>query len=448
MMRLIIFILAVPAVFCFSPACGQLVLGSASKDFGEFGAFDERFADFEITNTGTRDEIIFRVEVDKHTSVRMSAKTVAPGKTETVRLQYNPPQEGPFRTEAKIFASAWQSPRSVTLTGNALFAETGVPCPDFSEVPSGALRTFTLALRDAHHRPLSGVDVQFYKNGKRGPQLTADSRGELRTELQPGRWLIALRGKGIAADTAVYTSATLDRLLWVIKTEITPEEGPEPMPEEDRTAEIRPEMQPADSRSADTQPQAGDSEIMPLSRFKQSNVVFLVDVSTSMKQRGRMDLLKVAMIDLLEVLRDADRLSLITYASETHTLIRASEALDREACAAAISALQPGGSTAGAKAVDTAGKTARKHFLPEGNNQIILATDGAFNEGAKQARRLARKHLRKGVNLSVLCIRCGSFTEKEMRGLAEAGNGEFIAVDEIDDAGARLISEVKRSALR
>lgn len=445
MTRQILYILA---VLCSSPACGQLVLGTASKDFGELGAFDERFADFEITNTGARDEIIFRVEADKHTAVRMSAKTVAPGKTETVRLQYNPPQEGPFEVKAKIFASAWQSPRSVTLTGNARFAETGTPCPEFSEVPSGALRTFTMALRDEHLKPLSGVGVHFYKNGKRGPQLTADNRGELRAELQPGRWLIVLRGKGIAADTAVYTSATLDRLLWVIKADMKPEEDTEPTPEDDRIAEIRPEVPPADSRSADTRSETGDSEIMPLSRFKQSNVVFLVDVSASMKQRGRMDLLKVAMIDLLEALRDADRFSLITYASETHTLIQASEALDRDACAAAISALQPGGSTEGAKAVDKAGKTARKHFLPEGNNQIILATDGAFNEGAKQARRLARKHHRRGVNLSVLCIRCGSFTEKEMRGLAEAGSGEFIAVDEIDDAGARLISEVKRSALR
>lgn len=440
--------LAALAVIGVRPAQAQLVLGNTVKDFGELGAFDERFADFEITNNGPRDQIIFRVEAGKHTEVRMSAKTVAPGKTETVRLQYNPPREGPFKIEAEIFTSAWESPRVLTLSGTALFADAGMPCPDFSDVPSIARRPFTLALRDEENQPLGGVKVVFFREGRRDAALTTDSRGELHTEILPGRWFIAAHGDGINADTALYTSAANDRLLWTIEG-ITPDRRyPEGSEEKGRTAEIEPLVPRTDSFPADGGAARGDSEVMPLSKFKQSNVVFLVDVSTSMKQRGRMDLLKVAMTDLLGVLRDVDRFSLVTYASDTQTLIEASEALDRKACAGAIAALQPGGSTEGAKAVDKAGRTARRHFLPEGNNQVILATDGAFNEGANQALRLAKKHRRRGVNLSVLCIRCGSFTEKEMRSLAEAGSGKFISVDGPDDAGERLISEVKRSALR
>ena len=455
------FITAAVLATCTMQLSAQLVLETSLRDLGTLTRADERFADYQIRNTGITDEIIFRVEAGRNTVVKMSSKTIAAGATETIRLQYNPEKAGPFNIEARIFASAWQSPRTAVLRGEALFADTGIPCPDFSDVPGGALRAFHISLRDPDMKPAAGALVRIFREGREVAQTRTDERGEASESLMPGRYLIVAEIDGVSLDTALYASVVNDHVLLLLDRALPKKVRPPELPAAEETA-LANEPEPVESRPArparpdppakvtdvsEATP-AGDNELMPLSKFKQSNVVFLVDVSTSMKHQSRMDLLKIAMTDLLDVLRDVDRFTLISYASETNTLIDATEVLDRAQCADAIAALHPRGSTEGAKAIDKAGKAARKHFLPEGNNQIILATDGAFNEGARKAEKLVKKYRRSDIATSVLCIRCGQFTTKEMTGLAEAGEGTFIPIESADDAGDRLISEIKRSALR
>lgn len=455
------FITAAVLATCTMQLSAQLVLETSLRDLGTLTRADERFADYQIRNTGITDEIIFRVEAGRNTVVKMSSKTIAAGATETIRLQYNPEKAGPFNIEARIFASAWQSPRTAVLRGEALFADTGIPCPDFSDVPGGALRAFHISLRDPDMKPAAGALVRIFREGREVAQTRTDERGEASESLMPGRYLIVAEIDGVSLDTAIYASVVNDHVLLLLDRALPKKVRPPELPAAEETA-LANEPEPVESRPArparpdppakvtdvsEATP-AGDNELMPLSKFKQSNVVFLVDVSTSMKHQSRMDLLKIAMTDLLDVLRDVDRFTLISYASETNTLIDATEVLDRAQCADAIAALHPRGSTEGAKAIDKAGKAARKHFLPEGNNQIILATDGAFNEGARKAEKLVKKYRRSDIATSVLCIRCGQFTTKEMTGLAEAGEGTFIPIESADDAGDRLISEIKRSALR
>lgn len=442
---------------CAYQLSAQLVLETVLRDLGTLTRADERFADFQIRNTGSTDEIIFRVEAGRNTVVKMSSKTVAAGATETIRIQYNPKMEGPFNIEARVFASAWQSPRTAVLRGEALFADSGIPCPDFSDVPGGALREFHVSLRDPDMKPAAGAVLRIFSEGREVARTRTDEYGEASESLMPGRYLIVAEIKGMSADTALYTSAVKDHVLLLLDRPLPETMLPPEAPAEDETAlavEQEPDaprdtVQPTPADVAEiNSPAQGGNEPMPLSKFKQSNVVFLVDVSASMKHQSRMDLLKIAMTDLLDVLRDVDRFTLISYASETSTLIEATEVLDRKQCSDAIAALHPRGSTEGAKAIDMAGRTARKYFLPEGNNQIILATDGAFNEGARKASRLVKKYLRRDIQTSVLCIRCGNYTTEEMSGLAESGKGSFVPIERAEDAGHRLISEIKRSALR
>jgi len=86
-------------------------------------------------------------------------------------------------------------------------------------------------------------------------------------------------------------------------------------------------------------------------------------------------------------------------------------------------------------------------YIEDGNNQIILATDGAFNEGAYKAQKLSAKYKRKGVVTSVVGIKCGKYTSKEMKELADKGGGNFVALGGIEDADSRILDEVKlRSA--
>lgn len=437
----------------------SLVLEQRYHDFGTLTRADDRFADFQIRNDGDKEALIFRVEGPRSLDVKMSSKTIAPGATETVRLQYNPEAAGPFEVEAKVFASPWMEPRVVKLTGMTTFAQSAMPCPDFNATPAGSTRPFHVSIRGADMQPVDQVRVRLYREGRLMDEWRSNEYGEATGELLPGRYFLVADWKGSSADTAVYTSTSRDHVLLVLP-EVVPEVEEElaletriPRPSTPPAPVVEEIIKetPAPVQPAPAEPEenlTGDSDLLPLSKYKQSNVVFLVDVSTSMKHEGRLDLLKIAMTDLLDALRDADRFTLISYASDTKTLVEARTELDREACADAIMALQASGSTEGAKAIDKAGRAAQKHFLPDGNNQIILATDGAFNEGAGKAKKLVNKYRRKDIQTSVLCIRCGKFTTKEMTELTEVGQGQFVPITSADEAGERLLREVQRSALR
>ena len=56
----------------------------------------------------------------------------------------------------------------------------------------------------------------------------------------------------------------------------------------------------------------------------------------------------------------------------------------------AMDRLSAGGSTAGGQGLELAYRTAEENFLPEGNNRIILATDGDFNVGPASQEELGR----------------------------------------------------------
>lgn len=438
-------ILTVFLSFFLLSGLAQVSLVNSQMDFGTLTRADENFADFGIQNKSDEPVIIFRVEVPKNVDVTFSAKTIEPGETEYVRLRYNPPVEGSFKEKFAVYTSAWSAPQQITLKGESTFAaDRFLPCPDFSDNPAGSIRPFNITARTLTNIPLASEEVQIFRNGESVGKFYTDQNGELELNLSLGRYYFALSG----LDTSVFVNATNDHLVAFLDVEQALKQNPKttlPQPPVMPEKSIAPkENQPANSA---VKPGEEENPVLPLSKFKPNNLVFLVDVSTSMKHNGKLDLLKVAMINLVDVLRDVDRFTLISYATETGVLLKTEKNLDKDACKEAIKGLTAGGKTEGTKAINRAGQAAMNFYIPEGNNQIILATDGAFNEGASKAQSISARYKRKGVVTSVIGIKCGKYTAKEMQELAEKGGGNFIALDGIEDADEKILDEVKlRSA--
>ncbi len=433
----------------FLTGFGQVNLVTSQMDFGLLTRADENFADFGIENNSDKSVTIFRVEVPKNVDVTFSSKTIEPGATEYVRLRYNPTEEGNFKEKFDVFTSAWAAPQQITLKGESIYAaDRFIPCPDFSDNPAGSLRPFSVTARTLRNIPLATAEVQVYKDGEAVGNYFTDENGELELILPLGRYYFALSG----LDTSIFVNATNDHLVAFLDVEQKEEVRPTPIapnpvltpetPQTPATPEVVPAQPLPENVSA-----AEEDIVLPLSKFKPNNLVFLVDVSTSMKHNGKLDLLKVAMINLVDVLRDVDRFTLISYATDAGVILKTESNLDKEACKSAIKGLTAGGKTEGTKAINGAGQAAMDFFIEGGNNQIILATDGAFNEGASKAQSLSAKYKRKGVVTSVVGIKCGKFTTKEMKELAEKGGGNFVALNGIEDADGLLLDEVKlRSA--
>ena len=445
----------------------------STKDFGILRRADPNWVDFEIRNSTNGDAVIFRVEGPKNTDIKLSAKTVKAGTSEFIRVAVSPKEEGKFNIDLEVHASAWAKPETIRIKGESTFAASSlIPCPDFGSNSAANDNEFHISVRDLlQNIPVKDAAITVYKDGRKMTEFISNQHGEVSAQLPYGRYFFSIYYDGFQLDTALYVNAVNSHLLAmleqkamtyedVIKEETIADEAIEVQEiEEEEIAfekEIEipvppipvspPEVEP--SSSPISVPVEAENSVLPISAFKPNNLVFLVDVSTSMKKDGKLDLLKIAMVELLDVLRPVDRFSLISYSSETNVIIETESNLDRDACIAAILALEPGGGTQGAKAINKAGSVAMSHFVENGNNQIILATDGAFSQGVDKALNYAKKYRRRNVQLSVLGIKCGPFTTKQMNQLVDEGGGRFVAINQASDAGKQLINEIKKSSVR
>ena len=176
---------------------------------------------------------------------------------------------------------------------------------------------------------------------------------------------------------------------------------------------------------------------VPLESMPPSNLVFLVDVSGSMQSPDRLPLVKRALQVLVQQLREEDRVAMVVYAGAAGLVLPPTSGAHKGVILAAIEELEAGGSTAGGAGIRLAYDVARQHHMPNGNNRVILATDGDFNVGASsdaEMERLIEEKRQQGTFLSVLGFGRGNLKDSKMEKLADKGNGNYAYIDDLAEA--------------
>ncbi|HXV13500.1 MAG TPA: von Willebrand factor type A domain-containing protein, partial [Candidatus Krumholzibacteria bacterium] len=181
-----------------------------------------------------------------------------------------------------------------------------------------------------------------------------------------------------------------------------------------------------------------------------SNLVFLIDVSGSMNQPNKLPLLKSSFRMLVDQLRHEDRVAIVVYAGAAGLVLPSTRGSDKETILCAIDRLEAGGSTAGGAGIRLAYHVAQENFLGDGNNRIILATDGDFNVGAASDGdmiRLIEEKRGSGVFLTVLGFGEGNLKDSKMEKIADHGNGHYAYIDDVAEARKVLVNEMGASLL-
>jgi Ca-activated chloride channel family protein len=179
-------------------------------------------------------------------------------------------------------------------------------------------------------------------------------------------------------------------------------------------------------------------------RIPPSNLVFLIDVSGSMESPNKLPLLRDAFGLLVKQLRAEDRVAMVVYAGAAGLVLPSTAGSEKETILKAIERLAAGGSTAGAAGLKLAYDIAKKSFLPEGNNRVILATDGDFNVGPSSNSELVRlieEKRNQGIFLTVLGFGMGNLKDSKMEKLADKGNGNYAYIDNLLEAKKVLVKE-------
>ena len=176
-----------------------------------------------------------------------------------------------------------------------------------------------------------------------------------------------------------------------------------------------------------------------------SNLVFLLDVSGSMRPANKLPLLKRAIRLLIKNLGEKDRVAFVTYAGESAVVLPSTPCDRKEEIFRALEHIMAGGPTNGEAGIREAYATAAAHFIQGGTNRVILATDGDFNLGMTDEGsliRLIREQARSGVFLSVLGLGTGNYKDASLESLANRGNGNFAYLDSLEEARKVLVREM------
>ena len=176
-----------------------------------------------------------------------------------------------------------------------------------------------------------------------------------------------------------------------------------------------------------------------------NNLVFLLDVSGSMNDPKKLPLLKAAMKLLAEQMEAEDTIAIVVYAGAAGLVLEPTPGSETSQILAAIDSLKAGGSTAGGAGIELAYQVAKANFLPQGNNRVILATDGDFNVGPSSDAELVRLIEEKrddGIFLTVLGLGTGNYKDSKMEQLANKGNGNYAYLDTLQEAKKALVTEM------
>ena len=221
-----------------------------------------------------------------------------------------------------------------------------------------------------------------------------------------------------------------------------------PAPEEGSASPLRvsPELAPAPWNPNHLLLRIGlQAKKIDLAKAPPSNIVFLIDVSGSMDEENKLPLLKSSFKMLLGQLRPDDKIAIVTYANGTKVALPSTSVKDKEKIIKVLDNLYASGGTSGGKGIQLAYEQAQKSFIKNGNNRIILATDGDFNIGINNTTDLEKfieKQRESGIYMSVLGFGIGNYRDDMAETIADKGNGNYAYIDNITEAKKVLVNEL------
>ncbi len=429
MKRHFILIFALSTAFSASTRA-QLHPLDKTIDFKIINRGDERLFESTITNNGDKAVTLLRVDAQSIYDVRVDRRRIEPNHTLSYRVKINPLKVEPRTDQLNFLFNS--EVISISMKADVRYVDPAdsTPCPDFdlaTAISQSDWKAYFKVVDKKSGELIPNVDIQLHGKMSMKVAHSTGRKGELLIELPIDFYIIKATKEGYRNYSL---ESYINRRSHNFLLEMIPEEMGADVPLRTETKEgLNDKVANVKAIAVETnlEPTADSSEFS-ITEFKANNVVFLIDVSTSMRQENRIDILKANMISLAEMLRPEDVISLVTYASTTKVILSGKRADDIEGLSRVINDLEAEGMSAGEAGLKQAYRVCSNHFIQGGNNHVYLATDGAFNKGSGKLIRLVSKKASRNMNLSILAIRSSEWTYSKMRALSNAGNGQHVSI--------------------
>lgn len=447
----------------------QLVVSTETHDFGELTSESQRYVDITVKNTGETTFRIFSVRKPREVSSIISSKTVVPDSSSTIRLQVNPRKKGSFSYEVQVFTSNQNEATFIELKGKLLEYDPSnkhlfTACPTFSEKPSGvdpqSFQLTVVTIDKDTKKALSQSQVSLIQKGVEVWTLPTNQKGEITRKASLGRSYFVANHIGYKPlEVGQYINFKRNLVLLALEKDSTTiedtlnlvqskQEAPKnktqvPTKPDNIVQETSKEIPSPIVKWADIPEESFKEE-----NFKPINVVFVLDISSSMRQADKIELMKYSLMQLSKMLRPQDKFGIVSYASNSKVVLPSSSGNQIEKIQSEIQNLEAKGFTSGSKGIQLGYETAYEARINAGANHVIIITDGAFNQDSKAYLKQIKKYKRKGITLSVVGIKCKPKEKLELEKIASLGQGNYIAIDQLSEANDGLRNEVRQQAFR
>ncbi len=392
-----------------------------SFDLGEISQLNEDVVEINLANYTGENIFILRIDKPIEMDVKYRSKTIPSNQATLLRFKINPKEKGKFKVDVNIYLSHLNEPQEITFSGEVKVMPKNnlQDCPSFSSA-------------DMAQKSLQAFQKQSASPIKRHYVIIGN-----REEIAEVKDSI----KNIQNSSQIIHASVIAEL--ESKQEEPIESKEEVMLVEEATVvEIATPI-------TTTNPIEEIQDTLLGNEFIPNNIVFLIDASTSMREEDKMALLQKTMIELLKPLRSIDYLSIVSYSGEATVILKPTSAIAKKDIEDIIMNIQADGSTNAVKGIKKAIEVAKSNFLENGNNQIILSSDGAFDIGERNIglRNKIEQNAKQGINITVLGIKNDRWTNKSLKEIADLGGGELLHCRSERDT-KKVLEAVKEQALK
>lgn len=176
---------------------------------------------------------------------------------------------------------------------------------------------------------------------------------------------------------------------------------------------------------------------VPERRRQDVNLTLVVDVSGSMKDQGKLEMVQDALAILIDELDRFDTVSVVSYNTDARVVLEPTPVDDRREILDAIDRLSAGGSTNAEAGLKLGYEMAEDSFIRDGVNRVILLSDGVANVGNTGPESILEEigeQARRGIDLVTIGVGIATYNDVLLEQLADQGDGWYAYVDTADEA--------------
>ncbi len=172
-------------------------------------------------------------------------------------------------------------------------------------------------------------------------------------------------------------------------------------------------------------------------RRRDAVLTFVVDVSGSMEEGGRLELVKDSLMELVDQMGTGDEIGIVAYSNDAWVVLPTTSARNRREIDRAIARLYPTQSTNAEAGLDLGYELAEGAYRAEAINRVVLCSDGVANVGATGPAQILRRispAVDRGITLTAVGVGMGNYNDVLLEQLADHGNGTYYYVDDRSEA--------------